>query len=234
MPAIVDFLVSVCLVILKLPRKGLPYISSRYALIFNSKVTGSTTICKPDFVVPSISSFCAPRGSTSSKHFTVLVVVIAIAGFLGSVRWYKVGDANETQCILACIGFAALLFIVGFEMDCVPQTFLSMKIRVTSWLCEKLLDDMQHVVDKALQGGKGSAALSRSLACKSEIEPPFYTQILQEISPDPNTRAFKEWLYGIEVCRHLVISTTVESMLALLPTRSGSLPHPLPPALVSR
>ena len=43
-------------------------------------VVSSTTECKYDCAVKSISAFVAPRGSSSSKQFTVLCVMIAVAG----------------------------------------------------------------------------------------------------------------------------------------------------------
>lgn len=50
-------------------------------------VTNSKTMCKHDCAIKSISAFVAPRGSSSSKHFTVLTVMISVAGFLGTSRW---------------------------------------------------------------------------------------------------------------------------------------------------
>jgi hypothetical protein len=40
-------------------------------------------------------------GATSSKWFTVLIIVMSISGMFGSFRWYKVGDAGlfETSLV---------------------------------------------------------------------------------------------------------------------------------------
>lgn len=104
-------------------------------------VVGSTTECKHDFAVKSISAFVAPRGSSSSKQFTVLCVMIAVAGFLGTSRWHAVGDASFFQATLAFLGFAALLLVAGFELDVAPERFLEDKLFVTGWLIEKLKCD---------------------------------------------------------------------------------------------
>lgn len=101
-------------------------------------VVNSKTVCKHDFVVKSISSFVAPRGSSSSKIFTVLIVIVAIAGALGACRWYYVGDATFLEASLAFIGFNSLLCVTGFELDVVPERFLEDKLIVTGWLIEKL------------------------------------------------------------------------------------------------
>jgi hypothetical protein len=101
-------------------------------------VVNSRTICKPDCVVKSISEFVAPRGSSSSKLFTVLIVVLSVAGFLGSVRWYYVGDANGLEATLSFMGFLSLLLVTTFELDVVPERFLEDKLIVTGWLIEKL------------------------------------------------------------------------------------------------
>lgn len=106
-------------------------------------VVHSNTYCKTDFVVRSISAFVAPRGSSSSKQFTVLSVMISVAGFLGTFRWYKVGDGKPLEVILALIGFASLLLVAGFELNVVPDQFLQEKLMVTGWLIEKLhMEDM--------------------------------------------------------------------------------------------
>ena len=104
-------------------------------------VVSSTTECKMDFAVKSISAFAAPRGSSSSKYFTVICVMIAVAGFLGTSRWYAVGDAKELDAMLAFLGFASLLLVAGFEMDVVPERFLEEKLRVTGWLLQMLKAD---------------------------------------------------------------------------------------------
>lgn len=66
-------------------------IDHRHALYV---VAHSDTCCKLDCCVKSISSFVAPRGSSSSKQFTVLCAMISVSGFLGTYRWYIVGQVN--------------------------------------------------------------------------------------------------------------------------------------------
>jgi hypothetical protein len=60
-------------------------------------VVGSSTQCKEDFAVKSISAFVAPRGASSSKWFTAIIIVMCIAGMFGSFRWYKVGDVDALE-----------------------------------------------------------------------------------------------------------------------------------------
>jgi len=60
-------------------------------------VVSGGTACKCDCAVKSISSFVAPRGSSSSQNFCVTTVIMAIVGVLGSRRWFAVGDANEGE-----------------------------------------------------------------------------------------------------------------------------------------
>lgn len=98
----------------------------------------SPTTCKPDCLVKSISAFVAPRGSSSSKQFTVLSVMISVAGMLGSTRWYHVKDASFIEATMAFIGFASLLLVAAFELDVVPERFLEDKLIVTGWLIEKM------------------------------------------------------------------------------------------------
>ena len=87
-------------------------------------VVNSETVCKMDCAVKNISTYVAPRGSSSSKQFTVLCVMISISGFLGTfrfansllfthsysltlthslthLRWYSVGDAQMNEALLA-------------------------------------------------------------------------------------------------------------------------------------
>lgn len=101
-------------------------------------VVNSRTICKKDCAVKSVSAFVAPRGSTSSKYFTALSMVIAISGMLGTTRWYFVGDATPLQMSLAFCGFGSLMLIAGFELDVAPERFLEDKLLVTGWLIQKL------------------------------------------------------------------------------------------------
>ena len=101
-------------------------------------VVGSKTLCKHDFVVSSISSFVAPRGSTSSNLFKMLSVTIAVSGFLGTYRWHMVG-ARVVVTNLALIGFSCLLLVALFDFDVLPQRFLEGKLRSTKWLLDKLL-----------------------------------------------------------------------------------------------
>jgi len=101
-------------------------------------VVSSETVCKWDCCVASISAFVAPRGSSGSKNFTVLTIAVAISGILGSMRWYAVGDANVTELRFALLGFSSLILTSLFELDVLPQRFLEDKLRVTSWLIEKL------------------------------------------------------------------------------------------------
>lgn len=100
-------------------------------------VVNSRTMCKLDCPVKSISAFVAPRGSSSSKQFTVLIVMISVAGMLGSTRWYYVRDASFLEATLSFLGFAALILLVAFELDVVPERFLEDKLLVTGWLLEK-------------------------------------------------------------------------------------------------
>jgi hypothetical protein len=101
-------------------------------------VVNSRTLCKKDCAVKSVSAFVAPRGSSSSKHFTTVCMMIAIAGILGSTRWYHVGDATLLEFILAFLGFASLILVAAFELDVEPARFLEDKQMVTGWLIEKL------------------------------------------------------------------------------------------------
>lgn len=101
-------------------------------------VVNSKTQCKIDCMVKSISVFVAPRGSSSSKQFTVLSVMIAVAGFLGTSRWVRVADVSNTVATLTFLGFSSLLFIAAFEMDVIPERYLEDKLVVTGWLIEKL------------------------------------------------------------------------------------------------
>lgn len=87
-------------------------------------VVASETICKFDCCVASISAFVAPRGSSSSKNFTVLTIAVAISGFLGSVRWHAVGDAKGWELAFALFGFSSLMLVSLFELDVSPKRFL--------------------------------------------------------------------------------------------------------------
>lgn len=102
----------------------------------------SRTMCKLDCPVKSISSFVAPRGSSSSKQFTVLSCMIAVAGFLGTSRWYAVGEVPLIVAVLCFVGFASLLLIAAFELDVIPDRYLEDKLLVTAWLIQKL--GLQH------------------------------------------------------------------------------------------
>lgn len=104
-------------------------------------IVDQPTECKHDFCVASISAFVAPRGSTSSKYFSTLCTGISISGFLGCYRWYKTGDASENELYIAWAGFLCLLLVSGFELDVLPRTFLSYKLRITKWLIDKLHKD---------------------------------------------------------------------------------------------
>lgn len=101
-------------------------------------VVNSKTECKRDCAIKSVSAFVAPRGSSSSKHFTALCMMISIAGMLGTTRWYFVRDATQFQFILAFFGFLALTFVAGFELDVAPERFLEDKQMITGWFIEKL------------------------------------------------------------------------------------------------
>lgn len=101
-------------------------------------VVSSETECKWDCCVASISAFVAPRGSSASKNFTVLTIAVAVSGFLGSMRWFAVGDAKQLELRFALFGFGSLIFVSLFELDVLPQRFLEDKLRVTGWLIEKL------------------------------------------------------------------------------------------------
>lgn len=101
----------------------------------------SRTMCKMDCPVKSISTFVAPRGSSSSKQFTVLSCMIAVAGFLGTSRWYALGGVNIVSAVLCFAGFASLLLVAAFELDVVPDRYLEDKLTVTGWLIERLEDE---------------------------------------------------------------------------------------------
>lgn len=100
----------------------------------------SRTMCKYDCPVKSISTFVAPRGSSSSKQFTVMSCMIAVAGFLGTSRWYALGGVSLQTASLCFAGFAALLLLAAFELDVVPERYLEDKLTVTGWLIEKIED----------------------------------------------------------------------------------------------
>lgn len=93
-------------------------VDHRHALFV---VVHSETCCKTDCTVKNISCFVAPRGSSSNKQFTVLCVMISVAGFLGTFRWHKVGDGKALEVGLALLGFASLLLVAFFEL--VGETF---------------------------------------------------------------------------------------------------------------
>lgn len=103
------------------------------------EVVDARTECKFSHVVSSISSFVAPRGSTSSNFFKMLSVSIAISGFLGSHRWKQVGAANDTVSTLALVGFGCLLLVPIFDFDVLPQRFLVEKLTSSKWLLDKVL-----------------------------------------------------------------------------------------------
>lgn len=108
-------------------------------------VVCSTTECKLDFAVKSISEFAAPRGSSSSKFFSSIVVFIAVAGFLGTSRWAAVGDAQRIEEVLSYLGFLSLFLVAAYELDVVPERFYEQKLINTIWLMEKL--KLQEHVD---------------------------------------------------------------------------------------
>jgi hypothetical protein len=108
-------------------------------------VVNSKTVCKTDCAIKSVSAFVAPRGSSSSKHFTALCMMIAIAGMLGTTRWYFVGDASMVEFLLAFFGFGSLMLVAGFELDVAPERFLEDKQMITGWLIQKLkMDHLLH------------------------------------------------------------------------------------------
>jgi hypothetical protein len=78
------------------------------------------------------------RGSTSDKIFTVLIVLCAVAGFLGSVRWRAIDDASHVEALLCQVGFAAMILVVMFEVPVTPQTFFQDKLLLTYWMMRKL------------------------------------------------------------------------------------------------
>jgi hypothetical protein len=80
-------------------------------------VVGDRTRCKPSFVVKSISAFVAPRGSSSNKHFTSLIIIMSISGMFGTLRWNAVEDSSFEETRLAFIGFGALILTAAFESD---------------------------------------------------------------------------------------------------------------------
>jgi hypothetical protein len=62
----------------------------------------------------------------------------SVAGFLGSSRWYFMGDATALQAALSLVGFASLLLVAAFELDVVPERFLEYKLDVTAYLIGQL------------------------------------------------------------------------------------------------
>ena len=110
-------------------------VDHRHALFL---VVNSETVCKLDCAVKNISTYVAPRGSSSSKQFTALCVMISVAGLLGSIRWHAVGDATYHQAAISILGFASLFLVALFEMDVVPERFLDDKLMITGWLLQKL------------------------------------------------------------------------------------------------
>ena len=98
--------------------------------------------------------------------------MISVSGFLGTSRWYRVGNGDILEVILgmllsslllptgtnlnltyartmymhtALAGFASLIMTALFELDVVPDRFLEDKLIVTGWLIEKL--KMDSMVD---------------------------------------------------------------------------------------
>ncbi len=51
-----------------------------------------------------------------------------VSGFLGTHRWYQVGDATGLEASLALAGFASLLLVALFELDVVPERFLEVRL----------------------------------------------------------------------------------------------------------
>jgi hypothetical protein len=102
------------------------------------QVVKSNTKCKVDFAVKSVSEFIAARGSSSEKYLTTLIVIVGITGFLGTTRWYAVGDASILEATLSHIGFFSLLIIAVFEVDVSSESFLEVKVLITSWFLEIL------------------------------------------------------------------------------------------------
>lgn len=98
----------------------------------------SRTMCKYDCPVKSISTFVAPRGSSSSKQFTVMSCMISVAGFLGTSRWYALGGVSLLTAALCFAGFASLLLVAAFELDVVPERYLEDKLTVTGWLIQNI------------------------------------------------------------------------------------------------
>ena len=88
----------------------------------------------------------APRGSSASKKFTVICVMASVAGFLGSSRWYFMGDATALQAALSLVGFASLLLVAAFELDVVPERFLEYKLDVTAYLIGQLEMYVQYII----------------------------------------------------------------------------------------
>ena len=81
-------------------------------------VVGGRTRCKPSFVVKSISAFVAPRGSSSNKHFTALIIIMSISGLFGTLRWHAIEEESSfEQTRLAFLGFGALILTAAFETD---------------------------------------------------------------------------------------------------------------------
>lgn len=101
-------------------------------------VVQTPTVCKVEFVVKSISAFVAPRGASSSKWFTSLIIAMSFSGMFGAFRWYRVGDAKLLETLLAFVGFLSLLLLSSFESDVSSDRFLEDKLLVTRWLLQRL------------------------------------------------------------------------------------------------
>lgn len=91
------------------------------------------------------SAFVAPRGASSSKYFTCIVCMVAVAGFLGAHRWARVGNGSELETNLSLAGFSCLLLVALFELDVRPEMFLDDKLMMTGWLIQKL--KLEHLLD---------------------------------------------------------------------------------------
>lgn len=88
-------------------------IDHRHSLL---AVVHSDSCCKRDCIVKSISCFVAPRGSSCSKFFTVIVCMISASGIFGTFRWYRVGDPRPLEALCAALGFCSLLLVAFFEL----------------------------------------------------------------------------------------------------------------------
>ena len=91
---------SLTLFLISLPFFSIPW--CRFIITLSLLNTMRALLVTPAltyWLIDSLTSFMY-RGSSSDKIFTVLLVLCAVAGFLGSVRWHAIGDATHAEALL--------------------------------------------------------------------------------------------------------------------------------------